>query len=278
MRVELEAQLRTALDDDQFLLHFQPLVELRTGRILALEALLRWDHPVRGLLTPDSFLSEAEEAGLMPQIGRVVLETACAQLGEWRRSRTMRRIPMSVNLSPQQVLAADLPAEIVRHLAAVGLAPHELILEITERAVVSDSESTIRRLEELRALGFRLAIDDFGTGYSSLAYLQRFPLDMLKVDRSFVADLDGGASQGTVVRALVTLGRDLGLRVVAEGIERPGQVERLVALGCELGQGYLLAPPLPAAEAERLVRAGSLTRPELPAAAVALQPSRALGS
>jgi diguanylate cyclase (GGDEF)-like protein/PAS domain S-box-containing protein len=242
-RLELEADLKRAVDESQFILHYQPIVELDTQRIVGVEALVRWQHPDRGLVPPGDFIPVAEETGLIVPIGAWVLREACAQIRAWQDAYPSRPpLHMSVNLSARQLQNPDIVTDVANAIQAAGIDPGTLTLEITETALVIDTEHTIMRLEQLKALGVRLAIDDFGTGYSSLSYLQRFPVDVLKIDRSFIDSLERGANPA-LVRAIVELGHSLELETVAEGIEHDEQLTQFKALQCQNGQGYLFARP-----------------------------------
>ncbi|GLC24203.1 putative bifunctional diguanylate cyclase/phosphodiesterase [Roseisolibacter agri] len=246
-RVALESDLREALARDELLLHYQPIVELATGRIVGAEALVRWRHPVRGLIPPMEFIPIAESTGLIVPIGRWVLREACAQAARWRAAGTTD-FRIAVNVSAWQVQSSELVADVREALAHAGLPASALSLEITESTMLTDTEVTLGRLHELKALGVTLGVDDFGTGYSSLSYLQRFPIDQLKIDKSFVDGLGGAAHDPALTRAIVAIGGALRLPMVAEGVERPEQVEGLLALGCELAQGFHFARPMPASE------------------------------
>ena len=244
-RMALETDLRHAVDGGGFTLCYQPIVTLESGRIGEVEALLRWEHPRRGSVSPAEFIPLAEETGLILSIGRWVLEEACRQARAWQRQYPSHPpLVVGVNLSARQFWrgCAD---DVARALHTTGLEPSSLKLEITESAMMRDVESTIRTLRRLSDLGVRVAIDDFGTGYSSLAYLKRFPLDTLKIDRSFVEKLGNDPADGAIVRTIITLAKTLNLVVTAEGIETPEQLTHLRALGCDRGQGYYFARPLP---------------------------------
>ncbi len=244
--LELEADLRRALERDELRLHYQPKVELGTGRIVGVEALLRWEHPERGLVSPLEFIGLAEETGLILPIGRWVLREACRQAREWQEQHPLKpSLEMCVNVSARQFEHRELVGEVAQTLEETALDPGTLVLEITESAVMEDAESNIVRLHELKDLGVRLAIDDFGTGYSSLSYLHRFPVDTLKIDRSFVDGLGEESEDTAIVRAVIALAHSLRLDVIAEGVETAEQVKRLQALGCRMGQGYLFSRPLP---------------------------------
>lgn len=248
-RVEMENDLRLATERGELRLHFQPIVDLRDERIVGFEALLRWQHPTRGLVPPLAFIPLAEETGLIVPVGRWVVETACRQAASWRRLRRFDADDpapfVSVNLSARQFMAADLVDDIAAILGDTGLEPGALELEITESVVMDQSERGIRSLRALRDLGVRLVLDDFGTGYSSLAYLKHLPLDTIKIDRTFVAGIHAAADR-SIVDAVIALAHGLGIGVVAEGIETERQAERLRELGCDLGQGYLFSRPVPA--------------------------------
>jgi predicted signal transduction protein with EAL and GGDEF domain len=252
-RIDLENDLRRALQRHELRAHYQPIVDLTTGRVMGFEALVRWQHPTRGLIPPLSFIPLAEETGLIGPVGRWVLETACRQAAIWRDARPNEDpLVMSVNLSGRQFAQPELVDEIAEVLAESGLEPGALELEITESVVMDQSESGVRTLRRLRDLGVRLVLDDFGTGYSSLSYLKHLPLDTIKIDRSFVAGIDQAADR-SIVEAVVALAHGLRIGVVAEGIETDAQRRRLLDLGCRLGQGYLFSPPVPAADAGRLL-------------------------
>jgi diguanylate cyclase (GGDEF)-like protein/PAS domain S-box-containing protein len=244
-------ELHTALERDELRVFYQPIVDLRTGRLAGLEALLRWQHPDRGLLHPGEFLEFAEQAGLIVPIGAWVLEESCGQLACWERERATRGlrplpIGLSVNLSPRQLTSPSLVDEVAATIAASGLSPATVWLEITEGALVGDADSTLEVLHRLRAVGVRLSIDDFGAGYSSLGYLRSFPVEALKIDRSFVEGLGRESSDATIVQSVLALTRSLGLVAIAEGAERPNQIRELRTLGCDYAQGFGLGIPLPA--------------------------------
>ncbi len=253
-RIDLENDLRSALVRGELRCHYQPIVNLHDGRIVGFEALVRWQHPTRGLIPPLSFIPMAEETGLIAPLGRWVLETACRQAVAWRGRTTGAPLVMSVNLSARQFIQADLVDEVSGILTMTGLDANELELEITESVLMDQSESGVRTLRRLRELGVRLVLDDFGTGYSSLSYLKHLPLDTIKIDRSFVVGLDGQADR-SIVEAVVALAHGLGIGVVAEGIETETQHRQLIELGCDLGQGYLFSPPVPGPDATRLLKA-----------------------
>ena len=268
-RIALEADLRGALERGELLLHYQPIVRLDTQQVVGAEALVRWRHPLRGLVSPMEFIPVAEATGMIVPIGRWVLEEACRQAAEWRRQgfgasddATFR---MAVNISAWQVQNAELVDHVRSALVHNDLPPSALTLEITESVMLTDTEVTLARLHALKALGVRLAIDDFGTGYSSLAYLHRFPVDVLKIDRAFVKGVGETAHDPTLLRAIVAIGEALQLPMVAEGIEHPEQAHGLRELGCDLGQGFHFARPLPAEQITALLTGASA--PSLPAPA-----------
>ena len=243
-RMALEADLREGITRDELRLMFQPIVDLSTGRLAAAEALVRWEHPSRGLLAPNLFIPVAEETGLIVPLGRWVLGEACRQAAAWQAPSPLDEPPtVTVNLSGRQFQHADLVRDVASALADSGLEPNRLVLEITETVIMRDVDATLARLLELKALGVRLAIDDFGTGYSSLGSLWRFPIDVLKIDKAFVDGITLGGNDAALARTIIALGDMLSLRTVAEGIEDSKQFRALRELGCELGQGYLFAKP-----------------------------------
>jgi diguanylate cyclase (GGDEF)-like protein/PAS domain S-box-containing protein len=243
-RLELEADLRHGLERMEFHLQFQPIVELATGEVVGLEALARWKHPVRGTVSPLSFIPIAEEMGLIVPLGRWILFEACRQLAALRADGGNPALTVSVNVSGRQLASADLATDVATALATHGLAPANLILEITESVLVEDQRSPIEVLANIRATGVRIAIDDFGTGYSSLAYLHRLPIDILKIDKSFVDRLIDGNEEAVLAEAIIQIGHALGMQIVAEGIEEEFQRDRLGQMGCDLGQGFWFAHPV----------------------------------
>jgi EAL domain-containing protein (putative c-di-GMP-specific phosphodiesterase class I) len=257
-RLELEADLRTAIAEGGLVVYYQPLVNLSTGRIEELEALVRWQHPRRGLLSPAEFLPLAEDTGLIKKIGSWVLHEGCKQLNAWQQIPGCEQMSLAVNLSARQLDSpAELLADVRGTLLATGLNARHLTLELTETVAMQDAESTAMTLRVFRKLGLRLAIDDFGTGYSSLAYLRQFPVDTLKIDRSFVAGIGRDDQETAIVRSVVALASSLGLGVTAEGIESSVQRDQLRALGVHRGQGFYFARPLPAAEVSSLLDAAA---------------------
>ncbi len=260
-RQQLRADLQQALDDDQFVLHYQPVVDLVTGGITSFEALLRWQHPTRGLVPPAEFIPLAEESDLILCIGRWVLQQACRHASDWQRSGSRGAgVKVGVNLSARQFREAGLVEEVTRAITEAQLDPRLLILELTETLLMQDGAVTKTRIADLRDLGITLALDDFGTGYSSLSYLRRFPIDILKMDKSFLDEVPGNLQDEALVRAIVDLSSTLDLQLVAEGVETPEQAAALAALGCPFGQGYHFARPMPHRDALRLV-----AQPTLPA-------------
>jgi diguanylate cyclase (GGDEF)-like protein len=250
-RHALSAELTRSMGRGELAVFYQPIVELETGRIMGAEALVRWRHPTRGLVSPDEFIPLAEENGLILTLGRWVMAEACEQVAAWERGPGLAAdFFVSVNLSPFQLQQVEFLAEIESILKSTGLAPARLVVELTETAMFQDTETTIAKLESLRALGVRIALDDFGTGYSSLGYLRRFPVDILKIAREFVIPSDRDAGEWAFAHAIVALGHTLGLRIVAEGIEEAAQADRLRSLGCEMGQGYFFARPVEAGSIE----------------------------
>jgi diguanylate cyclase (GGDEF)-like protein len=246
-RLELESDLSRALERGEFLLHYQPKVDIATGLIIGTEALLRWKHPVRGLVPPLDFISLAEETGLIVPIGEWVLATACAQNKLWQ-DMGLTKLGISVNLSARQFSDSTLLAKLTRIIRASGLDPSSLELEITESVVMSHGARAVAVLEQLKSIGVRIAIDDFGTGYSSLGYLKRFPIDTIKVDRSFIRDIPADPSDKKIARAIIAMAHALRLKVVAEGVENAEQLRFLRAQHCDAVQGYFLFRPLPADE------------------------------
>jgi diguanylate cyclase (GGDEF)-like protein/PAS domain S-box-containing protein len=244
-RLQLGAELQRAVEHEQFELHFQPVVRLDTAAVIGAEALIRWRHPERGLLSPAHFLPLAEQTGLIVPMGRWVLAQACHTLADWQRDHPRDEpLSLSVNVSMRQLRGSRVVEDVRAALDAAGVEPHQLVLEITESFLADETDEVVRCLQRLRALGVRLAVDDFGTGYSALSYLQRFPIDMLKIDRSFVEHARRASPSLNLVRSIVQLGRSLHLDIVAEGIEEAEQAEELLAMGVTSGQGFYYAEPL----------------------------------
>jgi diguanylate cyclase (GGDEF)-like protein len=247
-RRELEIALRQALAAHEFRLVFQPLINLEEGKICAVEALLRWDHPERGSIPPAEFIPVAEESGLIVSIGEWVLHEACLAAAKWPDD-----VNVAVNLSTVQFRHRSLLDQVKSALRTSGVAPRRLELEVTESLLLADSEATLAILHELRGLGVRISMDDFGTGYSSLSYLRSFPFDKIKIDRSFVNDLSAAADSRAIVNAVIGLGHSLGMSTTAEGIETEAQLELVRAQGCTEVQGFLFSPPLPATALDKLL-------------------------
>ena len=252
-RMTLGSQLRGAAARGELRLHYQPKVDLADGRIVGAEALVRWQHPQHGLLPPRRFITRAEELGLIADIGRWVAEQACRDAATWAADG--RALTVAINVAKPQFGAGDL-CEVLRcALFDAGLPPERLVVELTESMLMDDVERGMALMQQLKAMGLTLSIDDFGTGYSSLSYLKSFPLDELKIDRSFVKDLPGSRADLAIVRSVVDLGHNLGMSVIAEGVETPMQRDSLRELGCDRFQGFLFSRPLPMAEFQRLLQA-----------------------
>ena len=247
-RLDFERELRHALDHDHLDIHYQPQIDLRNGLIVGVEALARWTHPTRGIVSPSEFIPVAEQAGLICTLGTWVLRNACARAARWG-------VRLAVNLSPDQVRSPDLVGMVQTALHDAGLPPDRLELEITETVLLQNSPATIESLTRLRDLGIGIALDDFGTGYASLGYLNRFPFTKLKIDRAFIANLVQNPTAAAIVQAVTTLGRSLDIRVTAEGVETEDQLQTLNATGCDEVQGYLTGRPAPAEAIDRLIAA-----------------------
>jgi diguanylate cyclase (GGDEF)-like protein/PAS domain S-box-containing protein len=254
LRLELESDLRLAVEREELVLHYQPIISLTTGEVKGLEALVRWNHPTRGIISPLDFIPVAEETGLILSIGRWIFHEACRQMQQWRKLYpTASDMYVSVNLSARQFQQPSLLGNVSRSLAEFDLPPSCVTLEITETVVMEETEFTLTTLAALKATGLRLAIDDFGTGYSSLSYLRRFPVDYLKIDRTFIDGLGRGSEDGLIVSSTIGLAHSLGLQVIAEGAETAEQVRLLCQLSCDNVQGYYFSQPLPAAEIELML-------------------------
>ncbi len=251
-RTELEMDLRDAIERDEFFLVYQPTFALSDMSTTGVEALIRWEHPVRGVVSPDEFVPLAEETGLITEIGRWVVNNACSQAAAWHKAG--HAIGMAVNVSARQLDSDQLIADIEGALADSGLEPEALTIEITETTLMRNVEDTVRRLTAIKELGVRVAIDDFGTGYSSLAHLQQFPVDALKIDRSFIAGLSQNKEGETLIHTLVQLGKALSLETFAEGIEQQQQLSKLIDEDCDSGQGFLFARPLDVAATEAFMQ------------------------
>ena len=259
-RTELAKDLEVAIERNELRMVYQPIVELEGNRIAGFEALLRWEHPTLGTIAPPRFIPVVEETGLISSIGRWALETACVQARAWQELEADSRRWISVNVSVRQLRDDAFVDDVVATLDAAGLQASQLVLEITESAMVGDDQEIVLRLHRLKSLGIRLALDDFGTGYSSLGHLRRLPIDILKIDKSFIDGIDQGAEEAALAKAILKIAESMGLRCVAEGVERDGQARELRASGCELAQGFLFSKPI---EAER-VEALLMWRPQTP--------------
>jgi predicted signal transduction protein with EAL and GGDEF domain len=250
-RLAIEHDLRLAIRRGELVLHYQPQIDLARREVRGVEALVRWRHPEHGLLLPDEFIGIAEESGLGQALGEWTLREACTQSRRWQAAG-LRPVPVAVNLSARVFRDQTLPATLAGILRDTGLEARLLELEITESAVMQQSDTTLETLSQLSAMGIQLSVDDFGTGYSSLAYLKRFPIDKLKIDQSFVRDIPGDGDDVAITQAIISLGKALGLRVVAEGVETEAQLDFLVAHGCDDVQGNLFCTPCEGREAERI--------------------------
>jgi predicted signal transduction protein with EAL and GGDEF domain len=251
-RLTLETGLRRAVEDGSLELHYQPQIDVRTGRIIGAEALLRWHHPQRGYISPTSFIPIAEDSGLIVPIGEWVLDRACAQAAYWQQAG-LPKIPIAVNVSGVQFQRQDLRDVVKSKLEAYRIEPAMLHIEITETVIVSARERAVELLTELRSLGVRLALDDFGTGYSSLSYLKNFPIDTLKIDRSFVAEMLTDHTTASIIEAIISMTRVLGLSVIAEGVEDQAQFAFLQTIGCDAVQGFYVSAAVPAHEFAKML-------------------------
>ena len=239
--------MRKAIEENQLVVYYQPIVSLADLRIRGFEALVRWNHPERGLIAPSEFIPIAEESDLIVLLGRWVLREACRQMAEWQvRFAPDPPLTISVNVSARQLSDPRLTEDVELALAESGLKHEALALEMTESSIMGDAEQTLAALNRLKRMNIRLEIDDFGTGYSSLSYLQRLPFDILKIDRSFVSKLDAGGGSVNIVKAILELGHSFGMKVIAEGVETEAQLSSLRQLGCKYIQGYLFSRPLDA--------------------------------
>jgi EAL domain-containing protein (putative c-di-GMP-specific phosphodiesterase class I) len=254
-RLELASELQRAVERAEFVIHYQPSILLSSGGIAGVEALLRWQHPTRGLVQPAEFIPVAEETGLILPIGGWVLREACAQARQWQiEFPSDPPLTMAVNISARQVHQPGLLDIVADALAVSGLPPQSLVLEITESLMMQDAELAITRLHELKKLGIRLAIDDFGTGYSSLSYLRKFPVDILKIDKSFVDGVSRHGKEQELAQSIIELGQTLKLEIVAEGVEQAEQLGWLQSRNCDLGQGFYFSEPIDAGDLTRLLR------------------------
>ncbi len=263
-RLELERALRRALEKGELVLHYQPIVSLRTGTMTGVEALVRWEHPQFGHLLPQHFIPLAEETGLITKVGSWVLHEACRQAGRWRREHPALQLTVAVNISGRELHEHNIVEDVRVALAETRIDPGALVLEITESVLMQETPMVLERLRQLKALGVQLAIDDFGTGYSSLSYLQRFPIDILKIAKPFIEELGAGPDKSALARAIIGLGDTLKLRTIAEGIETPAQVAALLELGCSMGQGYHFSTALTATQLENALadRSSRLVPPD----------------
>ena len=255
-----QSALHRALERREFRMFYQPIVSLSEARYVGVEALIRWQHPERGLVAPQDFVALAEETGLIVPLGAWALNDVCRQYGEWRKDvRVDPNLVVAVNLSAKQISHPGIVETVEAALAHSELPAANLCLEITESVLLDDTGPALKTLRELKELGVRLSMDDFGTGYSSLGYLKRFPIDSVKVDRSFVDGLGSDAEDSAIVAGVVSLGRALGLTVVGEGVETEGQLTALVELGCDQAQGFFFSPPRPAEDIVALLAGGGPT-------------------
>lgn len=245
-QLTLTGDLRRAIVENQLFLLYQPKVDLWAGRVSGVEALVRWKHPKLGLLTPDQFISLAERTGLIMPLTLWVLHEALSQCSAWNREN--RKLTMAVNLSVWNLQAGELPDQIAGLLASCGVSPAQLELEITESAIMANPQRAMESVTRMKNMGLRFSIDDFGTGYSSLAYLKRFPVDSVKIDRSFVINMATNQEDAVIVHSIIDLGHNLGLKVVAEGVEDRETMDLLVKMGCDEAQGYYFSRPLPPAD------------------------------
>jgi EAL domain-containing protein (putative c-di-GMP-specific phosphodiesterase class I) len=261
-KVRLESDMRVALEQKQFEVHYQPKVNTETGVMHGAEALLRWTHPVRGPISPAEFIPIAEECGLIGTIGAWVMREACRQARAWQRAG-LPQLRVAVNLSPSQFRQGNIVSMIRDALDEAGLEPRFLEVELTETTVMTDPEESIAILEKLSKMGVLVSVDDFGTGYSSMSYLRRFPIDKLKIDRSFINEVMSRPDDASIVRAIVSLAHSLRLKVVAEGVESTEQLDFLRKIGCDQYQGFHFSKALPASQFEALVRSKRPVEPEL---------------
>jgi EAL domain-containing protein (putative c-di-GMP-specific phosphodiesterase class I) len=257
--MDFASQVETALDNQQFFMMYQPQVDFKTGKLKGVEALVRWRHPEKGIISPEKFIRVAELTGLIVPLGKWIMQTACAQAAQWKDHPVLGKIEVSVNVSALQLKSGTLVEEIMQILQDTGLAPERLVIELTESSFVQDDGENARLMHQLKEAGIKLAIDDFGTGYSCLSYLRDIPGDYLKVDRSFVMELPGHNKAEAVIQAIVSLGKSLDYRIIAEGVETQAQADFLKSIGCDIVQGFLYAKPL---EADALPQWVSVAQPE----------------
>ncbi|MEG4965886.1 EAL domain-containing response regulator [Microcoleus sp. B6-A1] len=251
----IKTSLCDALEREEFQVYYQPQVNVHTGKIISAEALVRWVHPEKGLISPAEFIPAAEETGFIVQLGEWVLQTACRQMQVWKNAG-FSGLRVAVNLSPRQFHQPDLSSRVAQILAETGLQASSLELELTESLMVEDAESAIATLQQLKKLGVSISIDDFGTGYSSLSYLTQYPFDTLKIDRCFISNITDGCTNAAIVKAIIEMAHSLCLEVIAEGVETEAEKDFLWRYKCDIMQGYLFSPPLAAADFEQLLMAG----------------------
>ncbi|MEG4989470.1 EAL domain-containing response regulator [Microcoleus sp. BR0-C5] len=251
----IKTSLCDALEREEFQVYYQPQVNVQTGKIMSAEALVRWVHPEKGLISPAEFIPAAEETGFIVQLGEWVLQTACRQMQVWENAG-FSGLRVAVNLSPRQFHQPDLSSRVAQILAETGLQASSLELELTESLMVEDAESAIATLQQLKKLGVSISIDDFGTGYSSLSYLTQYPFDTLKIDRCFISNITDGCTNAAIVKAIIEMAHSLCLEVIAEGVETEAEKDFLWRYKCDIMQGYLFSPPLAAADFEQLLMAG----------------------
>jgi EAL domain-containing protein (putative c-di-GMP-specific phosphodiesterase class I) len=257
----LESELRRGIQRDELLLHYQPQVDVQTGRIVGLEALVRWKHPVRGMVLPAQFIPIAEQTGLIGELGEWVLRRACLDLQRLERMG-IDGVRVGVNVSPQQFADRDIVSTLHTVLTDTGITPHLLDVEITESTLINDPERVIEYLQQMKSLGIHISLDDFGTGFSSLSYLKRFPADTLKVDRSFVIELAENPKDEAIAMAVVTLAHSMGMTVLAEGVEEMGQYAVLRRLNCDVVQGYLFSAAMSFEDVVEHLRSDTVLLPE----------------
>ncbi|MEG3892671.1 EAL domain-containing response regulator [Microcoleus sp. MON2_D6] len=252
---QIKTRLCNALEREEFQVYYQPQVNVQTGKIMSAEALVRWVHPEKGLISPAEFIPHAEETGFIVELGEWVLQTACKQMQVWQNAG-FSGLRVAVNLSPRQFHQPDLSSRVAQILAETGLEASSLELELTESLMVEDAESAIATLQHLKNLGVCISLDDFGTGYSSLSYLTQYPFDTLKIDRCFISNITDGCTNAAIVKAIIEMAHSLCLEVIAEGVETEAEKDFLWRYKCDIMQGYLFSPPLAAADFEQLLMAG----------------------
>jgi len=252
---QIKTSLCGALEREEFQVYYQPQVNVQSGKIMSAEALVRWLHPEKGLISPAEFIPDAEETGFIVQLGEWVLRTACKQMQVWQNAGFSLQ-QVAVNLSPRQFHQPNLSSRVAEILAEIGLAPSSLELELTESLMVEDAKSAIATLQQLKDLGVSISIDDFGTGYSSLSYLTQYPFDVLKIDRCFISNITDGCTNAAIVKAIIEMAHTLCLEVIAEGVETEAEKDFLWRYECDAMQGYLFSPPVPAADFEQLLVEG----------------------